>query len=53
LAGRRKELIEPLANKLNFPFRVFDLNDESALLAALKEVKIVVHAAGPFQFTAK
>jgi len=53
LAGRRKELIEPLATKLNFPFRVFDLNDESALLAALKEVKIVVHAAGPFQFTAK
>jgi short subunit dehydrogenase-like uncharacterized protein len=53
LAGRTKELIEPLANKLNLPFLVFDLNDESALLAALKEEKIVVHAAGPFQFTAK
>ncbi len=53
LAGRRKELIEPLATKLNLPFRVFDLNDEPALLTALKEVKIVVHAAGPFQFTAK
>jgi short subunit dehydrogenase-like uncharacterized protein len=53
LAGRRKELIEPLANKLNLSFRVFDLNDTVALLAALKEVKAVIHAAGPFQFTAK
>jgi short subunit dehydrogenase-like uncharacterized protein len=53
LAGRRKEIIEPLANKLGFPFRIFDLNDTIALHAALKEVKVVLHAAGPFQFTAK
>ena len=53
LAGRRKEVIEPLANKLNLPYRVFDLNDTVALLAALKEVKAVIHAAGPFHFTAK
>jgi short subunit dehydrogenase-like uncharacterized protein len=53
LAGRRKEAIEPLANKLGFPYRIFDLNDSAALLAALKEVKVVIHAAGPFEFTAK
>ncbi len=53
LAGRRKEVIEPLAAKLNLPYRVFDLNDTVALLAALKEVKAVIHAAGPFHFTAK
>ncbi len=53
LAGRRKEVIEPLANKLQLPFRIFDLNDKAALLAVLKEVKVVVNAAGPFQFTAK
>jgi len=53
LAGRRKEVIEPLASKLNLPFRIFDMNDTDALLTALKEVKVVVHAAGPFQFTAK
>jgi short subunit dehydrogenase-like uncharacterized protein len=53
LAGRRKELVEPLANKLQLPFRIFDLNDKAALLAALKEVKVAVNAAGPFQFTAK
>ena len=53
LAGRKKELIEPLANKLNLSFRIFDLNDQDALHTALKEVKVVIHAAGPFQYTAK
>ena len=53
LAGRRKEVIEPLAAKLNLPYRIFDINDSAALQAALKEVSVVIHAAGPFQFTAK
>jgi short subunit dehydrogenase-like uncharacterized protein len=53
LAGRSKESIEPLAQKLQLPFRIFSLDDTTALLAALKEVKVVIHAAGPFQFTAK
>ena len=53
LAGRRKEVIEPLANKLNLQYKVFDLNDESALQSALNEVKAVIHAAGPFYYTAK
>jgi len=53
LAGRRKEVIEPLATRLHLPCRIFDINDTPALLAALKEVRVVIHAAGPFQFTAK
>ena len=53
LAGRRKEVIEPLAIKLNLPYRIFDINDTAALQTALKEVRVVIHAAGPFQFTAK
>ena len=53
LAGRRKEVIEPMAKKHNLPYRTFDINDTVALQAALKEVKAVIHAAGPFQFTAK
>lgn len=53
LAGRRKEVIEPLAIKLNLPYRIFDINDTAALQKALKEVRVVIHAAGPFQFTAK
>ncbi|MGI8582058.1 MAG: saccharopine dehydrogenase family protein [Chitinophagaceae bacterium] len=53
LAGRREEALLPLAAKLNLPYKVVDLNDTSTLVAALKEVKVVVHAAGPFQFTAR
>jgi len=53
LAGRRKEVIEPLASKLNLSYTIFDLDDESALRSALKKVKAVIHAAGPFNYTAK
>ena len=53
LAGRRENVLKPLAAKLNYPYKVFDINNEPALLAALKEVKVVVNAAGPFQFTAR
>ena len=53
LAGRRKEIIAPLAGKLGLSYRVFDVDDTTALLAALREVKVVMNAAGPFQFTAR
>ena len=53
LAGRREEVIKPLAGKLGVPYRVFDINDQPALHAALEEVKAVMNTAGPFQFTAK
>ena len=53
LAGRNKEALLLLSSKLNLPYKIVDLDDTPALLAALKEVKVVVHAAGPFQFTAK
>ncbi|MFZ1530226.1 MAG: saccharopine dehydrogenase NADP-binding domain-containing protein [Ferruginibacter sp.] len=53
LAGRTEASIKPLAQQLQLPYRIIDLNDRMALEAALKEVKLVLHAAGPFQFTAK
>lgn len=53
LAGRRKEVIEPLAIKLNLPYKIVDLDDSTSLQAVLKEVKLVIHAAGPFQYTAR
>lgn len=52
LAGRNRETIQPLAAKLNLPYKIFDLDDETALLSALEEVKVIVNAAGPFAFTA-
>ena len=53
LAGRRKEAIEPLALKFGLSYKVFDINDKPALLDALKGARLVLNAAGPFQFTAK
>lgn len=53
LAGRREEALRLLAAKLNLSYKVIDLNDIPSLTIALKEVKVVLHAAGPFQFTAR
>jgi short subunit dehydrogenase-like uncharacterized protein len=53
LAGRREEPLKQLADKLALPYKVIDLNDEAVLVAALQEVKVVLHAAGPYDFTAK
>jgi short subunit dehydrogenase-like uncharacterized protein len=53
LAGRRREVIEPLADKLQLPFRVFGLENTDALQTALQEVKVIIHAAGPFHHTAR
>jgi short subunit dehydrogenase-like uncharacterized protein len=53
LAGRSAVSIEPLARELNLPFLVFSLEETDKLAAALKEVPLVLHAAGPFIHTAK
>ena len=53
LAGRRQEAIKPLADQLNLSYKIFDLSNTTQLIAALQEVKVVVHAAGPFSDTAR
>ncbi len=53
LAGRNEALIKPLADECNLPYSIFNLNDEAKLTTALSQVKLVLHAAGPFMHTAK
>ncbi len=53
LAGRNKVALETLAGNLNLRCTIFDLNDKKALLNALEDVAVVIHAAGPFDITAK
>jgi len=53
LAGRNGEQIKALANGSGLPYRIIDINDAPGLTAALKEVKLVIHAAGPFNQTAR
>lgn len=53
LAGRREEAIRPLVEKYGFEYRIFDLSETEKLETALKEVGVVIHAAGPFSATAR
>lgn len=53
LAGRRTEALEPLAKALNTTFVVVDLADTAKLESVLQEFPVVLHAAGPFNKTAR
>ena len=52
VAGRDGGRIRAVAESLNAPWRGFDLADRPALDAALADVSLVLHAAGPFVQTA-
>ncbi|NOX61780.1 MAG: NAD(P)H-binding protein [Chloroflexi bacterium] len=52
LAGRSEARLGALAERLGLDYRVFGLEDERALAAAIAEFDLVLHAAGPFVFTA-
>lgn len=51
LAGRNAIAIEELAKKHHLEYRVFALDETDRLDAALKEVEMVLHCAGPFSIT--
>lgn len=51
LAGRNEAKISELAGKYGFEYRVFSLDDNAKLDAALQEVDMVLHCAGPFSIT--
>ena len=53
LAGRTEASLQKMAAHLDLPYKVIDLSDTEILEAALKEVSVVLHAAGPFQHTSK
>lgn len=51
LAGRNKEKIQALAEKLELDFRVFELDEQTA--QHLQGIDLVLHCAGPFEQTSK
>jgi short subunit dehydrogenase-like uncharacterized protein len=53
IAGRNAEQIRTLATNYGLYYRVFDLSDEQLIIEAIKEYPLVLHAAGPFKFTAE
>lgn len=53
IAGRSEAKLKSLANQYGFEARSFELSDRKAIDAALGEVDLVVHVAGPFSATSK
>jgi short subunit dehydrogenase-like uncharacterized protein len=53
LAGRNAIAVEELAKKHHFDYRVFSLDEGGRLDAALQEVDMVLHCAGPFSITSR
>jgi short subunit dehydrogenase-like uncharacterized protein len=48
LAGRNHREIKELANSLNLPFEIIDLDETVKLDEIITQHSIVIHAAGPF-----
>ncbi|MDM7922993.1 MAG: saccharopine dehydrogenase NADP-binding domain-containing protein [Pyrinomonadaceae bacterium] len=53
IAGRNEAAISALAEKHGLEYRVFALDDTVELDAALSEVAMVLHCAGPFSLTSR
>lgn len=53
LAGRSAANIKPLAERYGLPFRVFSLGTPDMIAAQLKDVGVLLLAAGPFSATSK
>jgi short subunit dehydrogenase-like uncharacterized protein len=53
LAGRNAIAVEELAKKHHLEYRVFSLDETARLDAALNEVDLVLHCAGPFSITSR
>lgn len=53
VAGRNEAAIKALAERHGLEHRVFSLDDTAKLDAALNEVAMVLHCAGPFSLTSR
>jgi short subunit dehydrogenase-like uncharacterized protein len=53
IAGRSENPVREIADRHGLAHRVFALNETVKLDAALQEVKMVLHCAGPFSLTSK
>jgi short subunit dehydrogenase-like uncharacterized protein len=52
LAGRSEAAIAALAAQYGYPYRVFDVTNPQAVRDGIEGVKVVLHCAGPFIYTA-
>jgi short subunit dehydrogenase-like uncharacterized protein len=53
LAGRTREAIDALGARLGLPVRVFDLASPETVAESLRDVRLVLHCAGPYSKTSR
>jgi saccharopine dehydrogenase (NAD+, L-lysine-forming) len=53
LAGRNRQKIAAIADKLGCDYRIFDLDNSSDTIEALSDIDTIVHCAGPFSATSE
>ncbi len=53
LAGRNAAAVKDVAEKYGLEWRAFSLDEKGELDAALSEVDMVLHCAGPFSLTSR
>ncbi len=53
IAGRSESKLIKLSRELELDYLVFDLDDHKTICEIIRPFKLVLHAAGPFQHTAK
>jgi short subunit dehydrogenase-like uncharacterized protein len=53
LAGRSREKTAEIGERFGFEYRVFALDETAMLDAALEDVDVVLHCAGPFSLTSR
>jgi short subunit dehydrogenase-like uncharacterized protein len=53
LAGRNEAQLAPLAEKLGLSYRIATIDNPGQLASLLADCTLLLHAAGPFQFTAR
>lgn len=53
LAGRKESALQNQSNATGYPFHVVDMDNEQGLKSLLSKGALVIHCAGPFQYTAE
>lgn len=53
VAGRMHSSVQSAANKLDVPYRVFDVTSPKLIDSSLKDISVLLNCAGPFARTAK
>jgi short subunit dehydrogenase-like uncharacterized protein len=53
VAGRNAIALKKLATELSVQYQAFDLSDPQKIVQALRDIKVVLHCAGPFIHTYK